>query len=167
LTLRLAPLTALPEQSIPERFSNSNTYLAANPGYFPAVDVNMLDSQGSILAAEQIHTFTNPSDMSWFGTQNLTQIPGVYPSSSSTFQQYQSMPQENPQEPIAGGYSDGANGNAGPMTTGTSGDTNSAGSRTLTLHWRRADGTQAQAQVQATDPVYNPYAQFFVEPFTD
>ena len=68
----------------------------------------------------------------------------------------------NTQELIAGGYSDGENGNAGPMTPGTFGDTNSDG-RIVTLHWEPTGGTQAQAQVQATDPVYNPYAQIFVE----
>jgi len=161
LTLRLAPLTALPGQSIPERFSNSNTYLATNPGYGPAADVNMPASQGSHLAAEQIQISANPNDLSWSGAQNLAQIPGVYPS-SSTFHQHQLMPHENTQELIADGYSDGANGNAGPMIPGTPGDTNSEG-RTVTLHWKRADGTQAQVQVQATDPVYDPYVRFFVE----
>ena len=161
LTLRLAPLTALPEQSIPEMFPNPNTYLATNPGYGPAADVNIPDSQGSNLAAEQIQTSANPNDLSWSGAQNLAQIPGVCPN-SSTFHQHQLIPHENTQELIPGGYPDGENGNAGPMTPGTSGDTNSNG-RTLTLHWVRADGTQAQAQVQATDPVYNPYAQIFVE----
>src|SRR5260221_14491965 len=105
LTLRLAPLTALPEQSIPERSSNSNTYLVTNPGYGPVAGVNMLDSQGSSLVAEQIQTFANPNDMSWSGTQNLAQIPGVYPS-SSTSHQHQSMPHENTQGLNAGGYSD-------------------------------------------------------------
>jgi len=159
--------TALPEHSNPKMFSNSNTYLATNSRYGPAANVNMLYPQGSSLATEQTQTSANPNDMSWSGTQNPAQIPGVY-TSSSTFHQHQSMPHETTQELIAGGYSDGENGSAGPMTPGTFGDTNSD-SRTLTLHWKRDNGTHAQAQVQATDPVYDPYVRFFVEwlPVTD
>ena len=141
-------------------FSNSDTYLASIPGSGPTADVNMLYSQGSSLAAEQTQAFANLNDMSRSGAPNLAQILGVFPS-SSTFHKHQPMPHENPQELIAGGYSDGANGNAGPMIPGTLGDTGSDG-RTVTLHWTRADGTQARAQVQATDPVYDPYVQFFV-----
>ena len=151
----MAPLTALPEYSIPEMFSNYNTY----PGSGPTADVNLLYSHGYGLAAEQTQAFANPNDMSRFGAPNLAQILGVF-LSSSTFHQHQPLPHEN-QELIAGGYPNGANGNAGTMIPGTLGDTGSDG-RTVTLHWTRADGTQARAQVQATYPVYDPYVQFFV-----
>ena len=158
----MAPITASPEHSNPEMFSNSNTYLVTNYGYGPAADVNMLDSQGSSLASEQIQTFANPNAMSESGVQSLPQTSwGIYPS-SGTFHQHQLIPHENTQGLIAGGYSDGANGNAGPMTLGTFGDTNSDG-RTVTLHWKCANSTQAHAQGQVTDPVYDPYVHFFVE----
>jgi hypothetical protein len=161
----VAPLTALLEHSIPKMFSNSNTYsyhLATNSGYGPTEGMDVLDWQGSSPAAEQIQTFANPNDMSGSGTQSLAQIPwGTHPS-GSTFHQHQLLSHENAGGLITGGCSDGSSGNVGPTTLKASGGTNNDG-WTVTLHWKRANNTQAQAQVQVTDPIYDPYVHFFVE----
>lgn len=161
----MAPLTALLEHSFRKMFSNSNTYsyhLATNSGYGPAADMNVLDWQGSSPAAGQTQTFANPNDMYGSGTYSPAQIPWGAPTSSSTSHQHQLLPHENTGGLITGGYSDGFSGNAGPTTLGASGDINDDG-WTVKLHWKRADNTRAQAQVQVTDPVYNPYVHFFVE----
>ena len=124
--------------------------------------MNVLDWQGSSPAAEQIQTFANPNGMPGSGTQSLAQIPWVAHLSGNTFHHHQSSPHENTGGLITGGYYDGSGGNAGPTTLGASGGTSKDGS-TVKLHWKRTDNTQAQAQVQVTDPIYNPYVLFFVE----
>ena len=153
--------TALPEHPVLEVSSNSNTYSVANPGHGSAVHVNTLDQQVYNLVTEQIQEFAShrPNETPPSDAQTPDAIPwDVYSSSSNFTQQQQPMPHENTQalQVIDDGSSDGANETTGPTAPGWFGDTNSDG-RTMTLHWMRADGTQAQAKVLVTDPVYDPY----------
>ena len=160
--------TALPEHPVPEMIPNSNTYSMTNPGHGSAVHVDTLGRQVSTLVTEQIHAFAShgPNEMPPSDAQTLDTIPWDVYSSSSNFTQQQQQPMlhENTQalQVIADGSSDGVNETAGPTTPGRFGDTNSDG-RTVTLRWMRDDGTQAQAKVLVTDPIYDPYVHSLME----
>ena len=129
--------------------------------------MNTLDRQVSNLVTEQIQEFASPgpNEMPPSDAQTPDTIPwDVYSSSSNFPQQQQPMPHENTQDlqVIADGSSDGANETTGPTAPGSFGDTNSDG-RTVTLHWMREDGTQAQTKVLVTDPIYDPYVHSLME----
>jgi hypothetical protein len=83
----------------------------------------------------------------------------IYAGSSNVWQQ-RPMPHKITRAPILGDYCVGAKGTGDPMAPVASGDTGDSQIQIVTMHWLRADGIWAQAQVLVTDQIHNSQVHF-------
>jgi hypothetical protein len=79
----------------------------------------------------------------------------MYAGNSNVWQQ-RPMPHQITRAPISGYYVFGAKGTGDPKAPVASGDTiGDSQIQIVTVHWLRADGIWAQAQVLVTDQIHN------------
>ena len=78
----------------------------------------------------------------------------MYAGSSNVWQQ-RPMPHQITRAPISGDYFFGAKGTGDPMTVACGDTIGDSQIQIVTMHWVRADGIWAQAQVLVTDQIHN------------
>lgn len=116
-------------------------------------DMNVGDASAAMLGPPGLVTMHSASDM--------------YGGNSDVWQQQRPpLLHENAQAPIAGQFLPGAKGTAGSMALGASDNTCTNGdTRTVKIHWQRADGIGLQAEVLIMDQIRNSYEHSLTDRF--